>query len=555
VFFCINTMCIATSVNLDYTIGSSQNKENLLDLQTNITIDEISDGLGLVITISNAGDIAATNLNLAIQTKGGVFLFPKEKNIELSELEPGGTIQYHIQVFGLGVGSVNEYPQISITLTNSGFQLKRIISAVVLGPFVKIVGINFDDSLSFIGYTIFSPEYSTETFLMNNSGSVVHSWDSAFVQGFGVFLLENSDMIRTGLQGVNPRFIGGGITGRVEIRDWNNTLQWEFIYSNDQHCLHHDIEILPNGNIIMIAWEYKSASEAIQAGRDPNALPTGELWPDHIIEVEPTGTTTGDIVWEWHVWDHLIQDFDPSKDNYGTVAEHPERLDINYGIYEGKDRADMNHINAVDYNPILDQIIVSAHNQNEIWVIDHSTTTEEASGHSGGRYGRGGDLLYRWGNPEVYHAGTSGDQQLFGQHDAQWIDEGLPGGGHILVFNNGQGRPEGKFSSIDEIIPPVNESGFYNVTSGSAFGPAEPVWVYMADEPGEFYAGHLSGCQRLPNGNTLICNGPGGFFFEVTMDKSIVWQYLNTYPNIPRNHVTNILRYAPDYPGLRFLDK
>ncbi len=538
-----------------YTIGSSQNNAPLVYLQTNISIDEISDGFGIFIKISNTGDITLTDLRVSIKTKGGVFLFPKEKTVELSELEPEGVIDFHVRVFGFGVGSLLDYPQISITLTHSGFQIKRIISAVVLGPLVKIVGIHFDDSLSFIGYTLFSPEFSTETFLINNSGSVVHSWDSSFVQGFGVFLLETGAMIRTGFQGVNPRFVGGGITGRVETQDWNNSLQWEFIYSNDQHCLHHDIEVLPNGNILMIAWEYKSAAEAIQAGRDPNALPIGELWPDHVIEVKPTGAASGDIVWEWHVWDHLIQDFDTSKNNYGYVAEHPELLDINYGIFEGKDRADMNHMNAIDYNPVLDQIIVSAHNQNEIWVIDHKTTTVEAAGHTGGRYGMGGDLLYRWGNPEVYRAGTSLDQRLFGQHDAQWIDEGLPGAGHILVFNNGQGRPEGKFSSIDEIIPPVNESGFYNLTTGSAFGPAEPVWSYMADEPGEFYAGHLSGCQRLPNGNTLICDGPGGFFFEVTMNKSIVWQYLNMYPSLVRNDVTNIFRYAPEYPGLRFLDK
>jgi len=77
---------------------------------------------------------------------------------------------------------------------------------------------------------------------------------------------------------------------------------------------------------------------------------------------------------------------------------------------------------------------------NEIYVIDHSTTPYESIGNSGGRYGKGGDYLFRWGNPANYGRGSQEDQKLFRQHDVQWIKPGLNGAGNILIFNNGAGK-------------------------------------------------------------------------------------------------------------------
>jgi hypothetical protein len=301
----------------------------------------------------------------------------------------------------------------------------------------------------------------------------------------------------------------------------------------------------------MIAWEYKSEDDAISAGRDPSSIPAGQLWPGHIIEVEPTGKIGGEIVWEWHIWDHLVQDYNPSEENYGSVGNHPELIDINYDASQ-IDTPDWNHINSIDYNEEFDQIILSSAYFHEIWIIDHSTTTEEAAGHTGGDSGKGGDLLYRWGNPEAYRAGTTDDNVFYMQHDAHWIKPGLPGEGHILVFNNGLGRPGVDYSSIDEIIPPVDAQGEYYLEPGSAYEPEQPIWVYTSENPLDFYSMRISGSQRLPNGNTLICNGVNGIFFEVTPEKEIVWQYFNPYPTpIPGlNRVFKIHRYAPDYPGL-----
>jgi len=207
--------------------------------------------------------------------------------------------------------------------------------------------------------------------------------------------------------------------------------------------------------------------------------------------------------------------------------------------------------------------VLSVRGCNEIWVIDHSTTTKEAVGHTGGKSGKGGDLLYRWGNPAAYKRGTMRDRQLFQQHDAQWIPPGYPGEGRILIFNNGYERG---YSSVEEIVPPVNASSRYALAADKAYGPAKPIWKYEASNPTDFFSSEISGAHRLPNGNTLICAGVIGHFFEVTAAGKTVWQYVNPVVRggilaqgaVPgkdmRGHLWNavfkIHRYAPDYPGL-----
>jgi hypothetical protein len=195
-------------------------------------------------------------------------------------------------------------------------------------------------------------------------------------------------------------------------------------------------------------------------------------------------------------------------------------------------------------------------------VIDHGTTTEQARGHAGGRQGMGGDILYRWGNPLTYGAGTVADRKFFGEHNARWLETGLPGAGHILVFNNGLQRPGGNYSTVDEFIPAVDSTGHYpRPPSGTPFGPASQCWQYAATPASTMYSANLSGAQRLPNGNTLICVGASGSFLEVTPDSQAVWRYVNpvveSIPSSqgdpvpsPQNNVFRASRYAPDYPGL-----
>jgi len=516
-----------------------------------VTFGYIKSGFGLNVEIKNIGNRDATNIKLDVEVNGGLKIILPKKQYEIPFLAFEESTDVRLKIWGIGLGILTEFPivKISVNAPNMKSRGKQIVCRI-LGPFIKKVGEFWNDDEAFLGYTLYSPAISLYTYLINNSGEIVHQWRSNFKPALSVYLLENSNLLRTALPGFNPRFWGGGLGGRVEIIDWNENLLWYFQYSNDQYCLHHDIEILPNGNVLMIAWEYKSASEAIEEGCDPKSMPTGELWPDHIIEVEPNGSSGGKIVWEWHVWDHLIQDFNPLKNNYGIVGDHPELIDINYrsGFFP-----DWLHTNSIDYNEELDQIILSVHNFDEIWVIDHSTTTEEASGHTGGNSGKGGDILYRWGNPQTYRAGDENDKKLFKQHDAGWIDPGCPGEGNIIIFNNGLGRPGVDYSSIEEINPPVDSFGNYIYDSGYAYGPEEPTWRYEAENPTDFYSINLAGAQRLPNGNTLICDGANGKFFEVTMEKEKVWEYLNPFPDIFDNQVFKINRYPPDYPGLKNL--
>lgn len=403
------------------------------------------------------------------------------------------------------------------------------------------------------GYTLFAPLGSNSTYLIDMQGRVVNSWQSDYRPGQSAYLLENGNLLRTASMGpMNQTFQGGGAAGRVQEFTWDGNLVWDFEYASDKHLSHHDIARLPNGNVLMVAWETKTAAQAIAAGRDPDVQGDADLWPDHIIEVKPTGKTTGKVVWQWHVWDHLIQDLDPRRENFGKVAEHPELININPLDWTTKissserkkleslgylrpskqensrhGSSDLNHTNAIAYNAQLDQIALSVLGYNEVWIIDHSTTTEEAASHTGGKSGKGGDLLYRWGNPVTYKAGDPTAQQLFAQHDAHWIPDGCDGAGNLLVFNNGRSRPEGNYSSIVEIVPPVDSKGNYSLKAGKAFAPAKPKWTYTAKQKEDFYSGHISGCQRLPNGNTLICSGEDGTIFEVTPDKQIVWKYIN----------------------------
>jgi len=461
------------------------------------------------------------------------------------------------------------------------------------------------------GFTLVAPD-SHVVRLVDMSGTAVHQWASEDYPG-ALYLTERGTLLCT-LEGDGYPVFGsrGGASGGIEELDWDGTRLWLFRWASERGMSHHDIAELPNGNMLFIAWDRKSREEALAAGRDPELLGEGELWPDAVYEVRPTRPEGGEIVWSWHSWDHLVQDFDPSAPNFADPATRPERIDVNgdrdlrqktpdeeaavdarlaalgyagdvsaadvkaadEGVPDEKEEAeraakaaarsaDWMHSNGIDYNAELDQIAISVRRYDEVWIIDHSTTSAEAASSSGGRSGKGGDLLYRWGNPFAYGMGEWEERPLLGQHNVQWIPAGRLGAGNLLVYDNGtdDDRP---WSMIREWWAPRDAEGNYLRAEGEPFGPSEMEWSYTAPEPEDFYSDFISGVQRLPNGNTLICCGAPGWVFEVTPAGRMVWDWRNPYTKDPEFdeieeedepskfpfRLFRAERYGPDHPGI-----
>ena len=432
---------------------------------------------------------------------------------------------------------------------------------------------------------------------MDLDGDIVHEWQADSAPGGDHYLLPDGSLLRSGREDDRPRFRGGGIGGRLQRLAPDGTLLWSWRLADENRHQHHDLEPLPDGNLLLLAWERLSREEAIALGRDPRGVGPQGLWPDMVLEIRPRGADGAEVVWEWHARDHLIQDRDPALPGFGDPASRPGRLDINLGfvpppeVSEQERRAreeleremaalgylggeeeepppadaplgrwartgDWMHTNSVDWHPGLDLILLSSPELHEIFVVDHSTTAEEARGSRGGRFGRGGELLWRWGNPANYGHGGPEDRRLFYQHQPLWLEDG--GGLRLTVFNNGRGRPGGNRSTVEELVLPfAPERGFLR-EEGRPFGPERPAWIY--EDRDRFYSAFISGAVRLPNGNTLVCSGVPGRIFEVTPEGRVVWDFRNPWGGeveppehagrAPKLALYRAARYAPDHPGI-----
>ena len=436
-----------------------------------------------------------------------------------------------------------------LLLSLSLFALQGILQGQTVGTLL-----NTEEAMD--GYTLLDPMGTGNTHLINNCGEVINTWTSDFNSGGACYLLEDGSLAR-GCK-VNGAFAGGGVGGRLERKNWEDELIWALDWADDEKHHHHDFAWMPNGHVLVLAWELKTNEEAAAAGRVNPQL----MWPESITEIAPVGNDGGSVVWEWHAWDHLVQNVDESLPHFGEPADHPHRLDINYANVGGgggpgsANSGDWMHANAVNYNASLDQIAISARRFNEIWIIDHATTTEEAAGPAG-------DLLYRYGNPEAYGRGDADDQVFFGQHDVQWIPEGHPQEGALVIYNNGAGRPGCDCSTIDVWHPPLLEDGSYALEDNEPFGPESWSWTYPSTPSPGFFSSNISGVQPQPNGNFLICQGAGGRLFEVTQEGTLAWEYINPEGNAgvasqgnnpQQNNVFRTYRYGPSFPGFEGRD-
>lgn len=413
------------------------------------------------------------------------------------------------------------------------------LSASIVVAQTQTVGVFVHDSLrAYQGYTLFSPVTSQKTYLIDNDGQVVNEWSSLYPPGQAFMLLNDGNLLRTGLPFV-PEMGGGGAGGIVEKFTWSGELLWRYSHFSTTFRAHHDVEILPNGNILLLVWESHTRQEAFARGRDQTRLIENSLWSERIIEVKQTGEETGEIVWSWSTWDNMIQDRDPQKPDYGLPADNPFRIDIN----SGDNRADWLHFNSVRYNPLRDEVLISCRNLSEIMIVSRKTNS----------------IVYRWGNPASYKSAGGTRQSLYVQHDARWIDSAYT---KLLVFNNGQNRvgvtPK-DYSTVEEFTPPLAEDGTYIKEPGVRFGPETYDWIYPETPNSDFLAFNISGATRQPNGNTLICVGPFGTLTEVTRSGHEVWRYVNPVGNsgavrqgeTPSNNmIFKVYRYGPTHPAL-----
>ncbi len=394
-----------------------------------------------------------------------------------------------------------------------------------------VIGLLYNQDGVTPGYTLFNPEPNGKVYLIDNCGQKIKEWNFTQEPGSIAYLLDNGNILQAGLN-------------NLEIRDWDDNLVWSFNMNDNGFPQHHDIEPMPNGNILCLLADRYTQEEIVALGRDP--LNTANNFKmDRLVELEPVGTDEANVVWAWKFADHLVQDFDSNLPNYGNTALAPGKLDLNYANFQTNDYT---HCNSVDYNADLDQIIISARHFDEIFIIDHNTTIAEAAGPAG-------DFLWRWGNPEAYGAGDADDQQLFGQHDARWIPAGYPDEHKIMVFNNGLGG-----SSVASEIAIIDTDNGNYTTQGGVFLPEQKTWSWSGAILGETMLElRKSGAFPLENGHILICESGIGRLSEIDRDGNLYWSYRNPqgstlFPQYSTGDINTPLfrgeKYMPNHPAL-----
>lgn len=334
----------------------------------------------------------------------------------------------------------------------------------------------------------------TQAFLTDKTGKQRNSWDFDDNLGNELKLLEDGSLI--GL--FKPEIVSfpflKGFGGIIKKINPSGSVIWEYEINNEDYLSHHDFEILPNGNILLMIWEHFSESEALALGYNSS----GSIYLEKIIEINPELNSK---VWEWRSVDHLIQDFNSSASNYGEISLSPKKINLNY---VSDDLGDLMHANGLYYDSIKDVIYLSVNFYSEVWVIPHSYSTVESSTELG-------DLVYRFGNPQAYN---SPDERIFyNNHQPTLVELDPLTLGKFLIFVNG---------SDDK------QSNVYELSLPNSFNADPSLWIlpeitWSFTHP-DLYYGVISGAYRLPNGNTLICEGDYGYW-EVTKDGSVVWKF------------------------------
>ena len=300
---------------------------------------------------------------------------------------------------------------------------------------------------------------------------------------------------------------------------------------------------------------------------------------DHMVTTDPSGTAATS---QWTDWGGrtsrpptVVTSTDADTD---SIRANPQLLDVNGVHYTvaSVPRVDYQHCNSFDYDENTGLVAINAKACNEFFVIDHDNTFDASAAandwSSVGALARGtgGDFLYRFGNPANYYSGEpagwydEGDMEMYGTHDIQFImdnhwrapragdtwsmptvEMALPGAGNFLMFDNGCYNPLIRGSKILEVNPYImdgngnEDTAFVDPGPDAVNGPGlsrrdQVVWVHGEANNrniNNFYSSYISSTQRMPNGNTLVCAGSHGHFFEATPDNEIVWEYIVPPPD------------------------
>lgn len=357
-------------------------------------------------------------------------------------------------------------------------------------------------------YVLVNDAGFNRVYLMNkNNAEILHEWELESGIGNDAELLANGQLL-VSLIDENKQIGFGGYAGKIQLINPDNAISWDYTISSDTEISHHDAELLPNGNILVLVWEGKTIEDATQNYGYAYDLDE-RIFAEKLVEINPE---TNEIVWQWSAWDHLVQDNDDSLPNYGLVSENPNRINLNYrDALQEAHNGDIMHANGLEYDAENDLILMSVNFYSEVWVLDHSTTTGEATTSEGGSHGLGGDLIYRFGNPEVYE-NTQGTRSFYHNHGINSI----PDTNRALIYVNGGLSNNNDQSVVYELQLPEN----YNLLAETD-NELEQLWSFTDIN---LFAPKVSGAFRLPNGNTLITEGDYGFW-EVTNDKQVAWKF------------------------------
>jgi len=467
----------------------------------------------------------------------------------------------------------------------------------------------WDSSKAYNGYTTITTTIGgAVVYLIDMEGQVVHTWPSS-----GYKLMPNGNLFSGFGQGYSEMDWDGNYAwGPWEMPDPKPLAEASF--HHDSWWM-HDATLDTDAYFGNIFWKATN-EEVYAAGGDPSidyayTTSTGGGFfgggsgrsgmQDAIWEVRKDNA---EMVWEWKFLDHCIQDVNPAWPNYVgdgmSISDYPGKVDIHWQNDSAAPHGDNGvvqdwmHCNSLNYNEDLDMFVINAKHWSEFFVIDHAATMVPGDFEATKMLAAGdaGDFIYRFGNPWAYKQGDApgykygGHHQMYGSHNIHWVENDSWGSygdfdgadcHNFIIFNNDCFNPNNNRSEILEINPFLdadgNNTGWfvnppdagYTAAGGLGMGGGDRwvskqvVWSFTARNPNSFYSGHISGCQRLPNGNTVVCSGTQGHLFEVTSDGEVVWDYV--VPNLgnPQAIVADwaggtspfrVQRYGPDYPGL-----